>query len=128
MPNVIQLGILIGVVLLLIVAFLAWFVASRRFQPTKLSDEAQAMISDAKLEASERPSSIVAEQIEEMVKSKLAGYSDLAGTVLDFGTVADGTIDIWVNDKQYDDVKDIPDERIRKAIEEAIATFNAGKK
>ena len=83
------------------------------------------MISGAKVEDFERPSSVVAEQIEEMVKSKLVGYSDLADTVLDFGTASDGSIDIWVNKHQYDHVEDIADKRIRQAIKEAVEKFNA---
>ncbi len=123
----IQLGILLGVVLLLVIALLAWFIASRGSQVKGPSKEVQAMIADAKVESGERPSSIVAEQIEEMVKRTLASFSDLADTVLDFGTMPDGTIDIWVNKRQYDDVKDIPDERIRKAVQEAVEKFNVGK-
>lgn len=123
----IQLGILLGVVLLLVVALLAWFIANRGSQVKGPSKEVQAMIADAKVESGERPSSIVAEQIEEMVKRKLASFSDLSDMVLDFGTMPDGTIDIWVNKRQYDDVKDIPDERIRKAIQEAVKKFNVGK-
>ncbi|MBN1311332.1 MAG: hypothetical protein JXB30_07920 [Anaerolineae bacterium] len=119
----IQLGLLFAV-LLLLVLILAWVVTKRRSRSKEPSKEVQAMISDAKFEDFERPSSVVAEQIEEVVKGKLAGYPDLADTVLDFGTMPDGSIDIWVNKRQYDDVKDIPDERIRKAIQEAVEQFN----
>ncbi len=123
----IQLGILLGVVLLLVLALLAWFIDSRRAQVKGPSKEVQAMIADAQVDAYERPSSVVSEQIEEMVKRKLADFPDLVDTVLDFGSMPDGTIDIWVNKRQYDDVKDIPDERIRKAIQEAVEKFNVGK-
>lgn len=123
----IQLGVLLGVMLLLVVALLAWFIANRGSRMKGPSKEVQAMISDARVDSYERPSSVIAEQIEEMVKGKLAGYPDLAGTVLDFGSMPDGTIDIWVNNCQYDDVKDVPDERIRKAVQEAVDKFNIGK-
>lgn len=123
----IQLGILLGVLLLLVLALLAWFIANRESRMKGPSKEVQAMIADAKVDSGERPSSVVAEQIEEMVKRKLADYPDLADTVLDFGSMHDGTIDIWVNKHQYDDVKDIPDERIRSAIQEAVEKFNTGK-
>jgi hypothetical protein len=123
-PSLIQLGVLLAVALLLVVALLAWFVASRRGQLRGESKEVRTMIPDAKVEDFEHPSSVVAEQIEEVVKGKLVGYPDLADTVFDFGTVSDGSIDIWVNKRQYDDVKDIPDERIRKAIQEAVEQFN----
>lgn len=123
----IQLGILFGVVLLLVLALFAWFVANRSSRMKGTPKEAQAMISDAKVESYERPSSVVAEQIEETVKRKLVEFPDLADTALDFGSMPDGTIDIWVNEHQYDDIKDIPDERIRKAIQEAVEKFNVGK-
>lgn len=123
----IQLGILLGVLLLLVIALLAWFISSRSSQVKGPSKEVQTLIGDAKVETYERPSSVVAEQIEEMVKRKLASYPDLSDTVLDFGSMSDGTIDIWVNKSQYDDIKDIPDERIRTAIQEAVEKFNVGK-
>ncbi len=123
MANLIVLGILIGVLVLLLVALLAVFISSRRSK-TQEPFSTRLMVADAKVEEYERPSSIVSEQIEEMVKGRLAQYPDLADTVLDFGTAADGTIDIWVNKKQYDNVDDIPDERIRTAIKEAVEEFN----
>lgn len=123
----IQLGVLFGVVLLLVVALLAWFIYNRGERIKGPSKAVQAMTADARVDDYERPSSVIAEQIEETVKQKLAHYPDLTNTVLDFGTMPDGTIDIWVNRCQYDNVKDIPDERIRKAIQEAVEKFNAGK-
>jgi hypothetical protein len=123
MTNLIVLGILLGVLVLLLVALLAVFFFSRRSKAQE-PFSTRLMVADAKVEEYERPSSMVSEQIEEMVKGRLAQYPDLADTVLDFGTVADGTIDIWVNKKQYDNVDDIPDERIRTAIKEAVEEFN----
>jgi nitrogen fixation-related uncharacterized protein len=121
----IRLAILISVALLLAVAVLALYVSIRSKKMTGLSDEVQSMVRDAKVEPYERPSSLVAEQIEEMVRRKLEQHPDLADVVFDFGTMPDGTIDIWVNRKQYDDIEDIPDERIRRAIGEAVEEFSA---
>ncbi len=120
-----QLAILIMVGVLVVVALLALFIASRTRQTPALSGDVQKMVTDAKVEQHERPSSLVAEQIEEMARRKLEQYPDLADTVLDFGAVKDGTIDVWVNRNQYDNPEDIPDERIRKAIKEAVEEFNA---
>jgi hypothetical protein len=106
---------------------LAWFIANRGARMKGPSKVVQAMISDANVDSYERPSSVVAEQIEEIVKRKLSDYPDLADTVFDFGSMPDGTVDVWVNKRQFDDVKDIPDERIRKAIQEAVEKFNVGK-
>jgi hypothetical protein len=121
----IRLAILISVALLLAVAVLALYVSIRSKKMTGLSDEVQSMVRDAKVEPYERPSSLVAEQIEEMVRRKLEQHPDLADVVFDFGTMPDGTIDIWVNRKQYDNIEDIPDERIRRAIGEAVEEFSA---
>jgi hypothetical protein len=72
----------------------------------------------------DRPSSMATEQIEDLARAKLAAYPDLALTEFDFGTAPDGSLQIWVNGSQYNAVKDIPDVRIREAIEQAVAEFN----
>jgi hypothetical protein len=108
----------------LIALLVPYIVATRRkHPPTELPPATKAMIADARIDPGERVASTAAEQIEERVKQKLAQYPDLAGTKIDFGSVPDLTVDIWVNDVQYDDVDDIPDERIRRAIQEAAASF-----
>ncbi len=120
----IQLVVLVSVALLLGVALFALLVARRGRGSSQLPDQAKSMIPDAKYEEYERPSSIVAEQIEEAARRRLGQFPELADIVLDFGTMPDGSIDIWVNRKQYDNVDDIPDERIRQAIKEAVEEFN----
>jgi hypothetical protein len=49
---------------------------------------------------------------------------DLAGQVVDFGTAEDGSLEIWIADKRYTNVDDIPDARVRDAISEAVEAFN----
>lgn len=120
----IQLVVLISVALLLAVALFALVVARRGRDSSQLSDQAKSMIPDAKYDQYERPSSIVSEQIEEAARRRLEQFPDLADIVLDFGTMLDGSIDIWVNRKQYNNVDDIPDERIRQAIKQAVEEFN----
>ena len=68
--------------------------------------------------------SVVSEQIEEMVKQKLAQYPDLSAVRLDFGTGSDEALVIWVGDQRYQEVDQIPDERIRQAISESVEAFN----
>jgi hypothetical protein len=102
-----------------------YFVLRRRMEMRGLPPETEQMVADARYEAGERPASLAAEQIEEQVKRRLAQYPDLAAVKIDFGSMPDMTIDIWVDDDQYDDVEDIPDERIREAIKAAAAEFNA---
>jgi len=120
---VVNLAILIMVALVLVIALLAWFIGTRRSR-VKMDQQIRAQIADARIDAGEHESSLVAEQIEEIVRKSLAAYPDLSGIKLDFGTVADGTLDIWVGDHQYSDAEDVPDLRIRDAIREAVAKFN----
>lgn len=124
MENLGTLGILLIVATILVVALLALLVASRARQTVNDSARLKQMAPDARVDQYERTSSIAAEQIEEMVRRRLEQYPDLADTVFDFGTMADGTVDIWVNRKQYDNPEDIADERIRKAVQEAVEEFN----
>ncbi len=120
----IQLAILAALALVLVIALLAWFIGTRRAPTEELPDGVRQYVADAKVEPYERPASLVAEQIEEVVKRKLEGYPDLADTVFDFGTMPDGSFDIWINRRQYGSLDSIEDERIRRAIREAVAEFN----
>lgn len=124
MPPIAIFGVVVVVALVLVIVL---FITTRLrpSPPQRLPPSTQAMIADAKLDAGERPSTVTAEQIEEMVKLKLDQFPDLADVKLDFGSMPDLTIDIWVDAAQYDDVEDIPDERIRQAIKEAADEFNA---
>ena len=126
LSNVVGLliGLLIGIVLLLVI----WAIVVRR--RTKEIDEGEPppesleAVSDAKIEPKEQAASLVSEQIEEMVKQRLASYPDLADVKLDFATGSDESLVVWVNDQSYSDIDQIPDERIRSAISEAVETFN----
>jgi hypothetical protein len=69
-------------------------------------------------------SSFTSEQIEEIVKSKLAQYPDLLEMHFDFRTTAGGMLEIIFGERTYQDVDQIPDERVRQAIAEAVAEFN----
>lgn len=68
--------------------------------------------------------SFSSEQIEELVKSRLAEYPDLLDTHFDFRTSAGGMLEIVIGERTYQDVDQIPDERVRQAIAEAVAEFN----
>lgn len=124
MPSVLWLAILGGLLALMIVAIFAVFVAGRRIPQASMSDKNVELTKDARFEAGERPASLISEQIEEMTKRKLTQYPDLANVKLDFGTMPDGTIDIWINGEQFDDIEDITDDRIREAIKEAVEKLN----
>lgn len=117
--------IVILVAAAVLLPLLLYFALRRRMELRGLPPETQSMVADARYDAGERPASLAAEQVEEVVKRKLAQYPDLASVKIDFGSMPDMTIDIWVDDDQYDDVEDIPDQRIRDAIKAAAAEFNA---
>lgn len=122
----VQLATFVTIFLVVVVALFAWFIGVRGFrQESEATPQAETYAPDAKVEQYERPSSIAAEQIEALVRQKLDAYPDLADTVLDFATADDGTVDVWVNRRQYDNIEDIPDERVRTAIREAVKSFNA---
>jgi hypothetical protein len=80
---------------------------------------------DPRSESDEFQASPVSEKIEDLVKNKLREQSDLRDVVIDFGTSVDGSLEIWIDSERYLNVEDIPDERIRKAIAEAVEEFNA---
>ena len=84
----------------------------------------EPLLPDAHLEKGEEQASLISEQIEEMVRKRLAEYPDLAEQVVDFGTAEDGSLEIWIADKLYASADDIPDVRVRDAISEAVKEFN----
>ena len=120
--------VLVVLVLAMVLLLVLWAVLVRRrtaeIEESEVPPESLDAVSEAKYEASEQEASLVSEQIEEMVKSRLAAYPDLADVKLDFATAPDESLQIWVNDQSYSDVNQIPDERIRSAIAEAVEAFN----
>jgi hypothetical protein len=72
----------------------------------------------------EHQAAAASEAIEELVNLKLATIPDLAGTRIDFGSAADGSLEMWIGDQRYTSIDEIPDQRIRQAVREAVASFN----
>lgn len=114
------IGLAIGVVFLLFV----WRVLLKRSRRPVDLPKSLEQVSQAHLDPDERPSAIVSEQIEEMVREKLAGDQDLTEVKVDFATAADGSLEIWIGEKRYSSADEVPDERIRSAISEAVESFN----
>ena len=112
--------------MVVLVALLAWTFFQRKAWPARMTKGPGGLrtVEDLSLEKGERQGSLVTEQIEEMVKHKLAAYPDLGGVRLDFGTAADGGLEIWFGDVRYGSVDQIPDARVREAVAEAVASFN----
>lgn len=120
---IIILGIfLVGIVLLLGIRKAFGFRA--RSSEASPLERLESLLPDAHLEKGEEQASPISEQIEGMVRKLLAQYPDLAEQVVDFGTAEDGSLEIWVADKRYASVDDIPDARVREAVSEAVKEFN----
>jgi len=75
-------------------------------------------------EVEEYQAAAASEAIEELVNQKLAKIPGLAGRRIDFGSAADGSLEIWIGDQRYTSIDEIPDQRIRQAVREAVASFN----
>ena len=114
------------VVVVAVLAVIAFAVLSRRATSgPKPAPESQQWVAEAKIETGERPSAPVSEEIEELARAKLAAYPDLARAKLDFATAADGALEIWVDQVHYHSVDEIPDERLRQAIQQVVQEWNA---
>lgn len=68
-----------------------------------------------------------AEQIEDVLKAKAAADPYLRSFNLDFGTGADGGLEIWVNGEKYDGVASLPDEHLKQALLQAVKEWNGRK-
>ncbi len=121
-------GLLAALLMGIVILVLIWAKVVRRrtaeIEAGEVPPESLSAVSEAKFEADELPASLVSEQIEEMVKQRLASYPDLADVKLDFATGPDESLVIWVNDQSYADIDRIPDDHMRAAISEAVETFN----
>ena len=116
---------------LLLLALFFGFVMQRRRRGSKASlasapDWAQAISKPASA-GGERIASVISEQIEDLVKARMQADPMLQDLKIDFGTSADGALEIWIDDQRYEDVNAIPDERIRIMIQEAVAAYNQGE-
>jgi hypothetical protein len=107
----------LGFTLVLIGAALAWRRTAVR--PAAGAPARRATKSPEPLEAA--PAS---EAIEEMVNRRLAEMPEMAGARVDFGTAADGSLEIWVGEERYASVDQVRDPRIRQAIQDAVAAYN----
>jgi hypothetical protein len=109
----------------LLFLFLVWnlIVRSRRARGFK-SGEALEAIMDAKLDKGERRATILSEQIEEQVKTILEADGATMDIKVDFATAVDGSLEIWIDETRFTEIEDIPNEKIRAAIKQAVEDFN----
>ena len=77
-------------------------------------------------EHGERLASAFAEQIEDIMRAKIQADPELVemGYAIDFGTDADHTLEVWVNEKKYKSISELPDERLKKAMRESVRQWN----
>jgi hypothetical protein len=68
-----------------------------------------------------------AEQIEDVLKARAANDPYLKSFDLDFGTGADGGLEIWVNGEKFDGVANLPDEHLKQALLQVVKEWNSGK-
>lgn len=68
-----------------------------------------------------------AEQIEDVLRAKAANDPYLKSFNIDFGTSADGGLDIWVNGEKYNGVASLPDEKLKQMLLQAVKDWNSRK-
>jgi len=123
MSSEMLLFVVVVIVALVIVAVFA-LMTRRATRGPKPASESQQWVARARVEADERESAPVSEEIEELVRAKLTAYPDLAHAQLDFANAAGGSLEIWVDQTHYHSVAEIPDERLRQAIQAAVQEWN----
>jgi hypothetical protein len=96
----------------------------QKFEETPEWLSGMKSVAETEDEPGEFEASPISEQVEEMARQLLKSHSDLGEVDLDFGTAIDGSLEIWVNSERYSAIEEIPDERIRNAISEAVDKFN----
>ncbi|MGA9532501.1 MAG: hypothetical protein WBR18_07275 [Anaerolineales bacterium] len=120
------LFVLIALVVIIVVLLALWRINVRR-QIEKMppaTPPGMGAVRQAVIDPGEQEASLVSEQIESMVQAELAAYPELADAHLDFGTAADGSLVIWFQGEKYVGADQVPEPRLRQAIERAVETFN----
>lgn len=64
------------------------------------------------------------EQIEDIFRAKIEADPDLNHFQVDLGSAPDGTLEIWVNDRKYTSVNDLPDDRLKRVFRESVTQWN----
>lgn len=68
-----------------------------------------------------------AEQIEDILRAKAKSDPYLKSLDIDFGTAADGGLEIWVNGTKYDGVASLPDEKLKETLLQVVKDWNSRK-
>ncbi len=78
-------------------------------------------------DAGEQLAAPFAEQIEDILREKLAQNPALTNYKVDLGTAADGSLEIWVNDKKFSEVDALPDDGLKQAFFDAVEAWKSRK-
>jgi hypothetical protein len=65
-----------------------------------------------------------AEQIEDILNAKLQADPALSSMAVDLGTSPEGELEIIVNGETYTDINQIPNERLRQVLRQAVEEWN----
>jgi hypothetical protein len=66
------------------------------------------------------------EQIEGITRARLSEDPVLVGVKVGFETAPNGELRIWADGESYTDVDDIPNERLREIIRQAVESWEQG--
>jgi len=75
-------------------------------------------------DAGEKLAAPFTEQIEDIFRAKIEADPDLNHYQVDLGSAPDGTLEIWINDKKYTNVNDLPDNKLKQAFRDAVTKWN----
>jgi hypothetical protein len=75
----------------------------------------------------ERLASPFAEQIEDILRARLAADPLLSKLKVDLGTSENNELEFWVNGEKYASIDELPDEALKKAIREAVKSWEDRK-
>ncbi|NTU57041.1 MAG: hypothetical protein HGA79_12395, partial [Anaerolineales bacterium] len=60
----------------------------------------------------------------DIFRAKIEADPNLNHFQVDLGSAPDGTLEIWVNDRKYTNVNDLPDNRLKRAFRESVTQWN----
>jgi hypothetical protein len=75
----------------------------------------------------ERLASPFAEQIEDILRARLAADPLLSKLKVDLGTSENNELEFWVNGEKYASIDELPDEALKKVIREAVKSWEDRK-
>lgn len=75
----------------------------------------------------EKLASPFAEQIEDILRAKLEADVTLKNLKVDLGTSKNGELEFWVNGEKYASINELPDEGLKKAVREAVKSWESRK-